>query len=105
MTVKTMKEVKRELQSAIKYLEYAKIAVNVYVSYDVDVDTGEEFAEYTVIVDCYEGDSCSDDYFEQQTYKTEKEAMKRAKSVLRTVKDWLEFDDAEVREEIKVITP
>lgn len=84
-------DIKKELMKAIKYEDNVTVRVAVYDCTDGGVQT------YDVEIMCYADgeyiDTFVPDAFEDGELK---EAQKRAKSVLKTVKGWFEYSDVTV---------
>lgn len=109
-TDKEMKEIKKELFKAIKYLDDVSIAVKVYDCFENTISfDGSNDQTYDVEINYYvEGEYV--DGFYNQTFvgrfrddeEAEKMAMKRAKAVLRTVKGWFDGSEIEVKEGVEV---
>lgn len=94
----TLKQIKEQLFKAIKYKDNVSIAVKVY---DCDEDDRQT---YDVEINYYIHGSYEDGWFTDTFYEgEEKLAVKRAKSVLKTVKGWFEYkEDIEVIDEVEV---
>lgn len=88
--LQTLKEVKFKLMKLIKYKNDVQISVKVY-----DCDEDDE-QTYDVEIICSEGDKLNylDFFVTDRAYEGElKLAEKRAKSVLKTVKGWFEYNN------------
>lgn len=99
-----MKTIKKGLMKEIKYLDDVSIKVKVYDCSENDEQT------YDVEINYYINGQYENGFYNQTFYGrhfddeiAEKEAVKRAKVVLRTVKGWFEYsDDVIVHDDIEV---
>lgn len=89
-----LKDVKKEIKKLTRYAEESSIQIRIY-SYEED-ETGHQ-VEINVGYDESESE-----LFPLNTYSDEKDAIKRAKSLLKTIKGWnlgnVDGDDAEIKE-------
>jgi hypothetical protein len=96
--IQPVKEIKTELMKAIKYKDNLSIAVRIYDSTELGERTCDIEITYFVdgeYVDCYVSDIFYD--------KEEKDALKRAKAVLKSVKGWfIRHDDIQIQNEIQI---
>ena len=90
--VKKTTEVKSELLKKIRFMDgEVELAVKVFACGDDDVTTYDvevQLLEDGEYVDCWVTETF---HSEQDEDQAEKEALKRAKQVLRSVKGWLGF--------------
>ncbi len=96
-----LKEIKSEVVKAVKYFEYMEdchVEINVYEDQDVD-----KTVTYLISIDCYEEGSLKE-IFNLDIFEGEKEALKRAKAIHKSVSGWLAHM-ADVKKEIRVIRP
>lgn len=95
---KDLKEVRKELEQAVRYTESSTVAVKVY---DCD-ETGEQ--TYDVEVNFYIDGRYEEGWVTDIAYEGElKQAQKRAAAVLKTVKKWFEYNArVQVQEAVEV---
>lgn len=106
-TYEEIKEIKAKLMKAIRYDDNISISVKIYDSYgEADTDLQAYDVEINYYIDGeYEGGYVNQTFYglEYNCEKALKQADKRAKAVLRTVKGWFKYDDdVVVNNEIEV---
>lgn len=97
-TNQELKSIKKDLAKALKWVE-GDVTIRVAV-YDCD-ESGEQTYDVEInyyIDGSYEGGFYTDTFFGD----TEKQAVTRAKSVLRTVKGWFDNSDVTVEDGVEV---
>lgn len=82
----TIKEAKAQVHKAIRFEDNVELTVKVY---NTD-ETGEETFDVEIQ---WLFDGKFEDCVAPETYFTEKDAIKRAKAVLKMVKGWYEYDE------------
>jgi hypothetical protein len=96
-----IKDVKAELEKEIKYKKNVHLAVKVYECEDF----GDQIS-YEVEVFAYSNDeyltSVTTDSFNADDLES---AMKRGSAVLRTVRQWFQYDDVKIENGVEVYRP
>lgn len=93
--VTELKEARAEVLEAVKFKDDYSVSVKIFEcwddeepTYDVEITWNDEDGEY---IDCVSTDS----------FDNEKDALKRAKAVLKSVKGWLQYSKVEVGNNIE----